>query len=184
MKRKFSIILLSLILIISMSACSRLPGKDTPDIVPNDGENGAQDNIKAEKSLTLYYSDADAMNLVKKDVMVDIQDETIEEAIIDKLKEETDDERIYPVIPMDITIINVRTEEGTAYVDISSENLYGGSSQEQFIIAGIVMSLTELENIGKVQFLVDGNKVETLMGHISIDEPFTRDNIGIPVVEY
>jgi spore germination protein GerM len=33
------------------------------------------------------------------------------------------------------------------------------------------MTLTQLENIDAVQFLVDGKKTETLMGHIYTMEP-------------
>jgi len=39
------------------------------------------------------------------------------------------------------------------------------------------MTLTELDNIKAVQFLVDGKKVETLMGHIYTMEPLKRDDI-------
>ena len=44
--------------------------------------------------------------------------------------------------------------------------------QEDFTIAQIVNTLLELDHIDKVQFLIDGKKAETLMGHISITEPF------------
>lgn len=183
MKRKLSIILLSVILILSMVACSKKPSNVNPEIAPNAGENG-KENMESERNLTLYYSDADATNLVKKNVTVKLQDKTIEEAIIDKLKEEPNEENIFPVIPKDITILSMKTEDKTVFIDISSENLNGGSTQEQFMIGGIVMSLTELENIDKVQFLVDGNKAESLMGHFSIEEPYTREDIGIPIVKY
>ncbi|NLL51790.1 MAG: GerMN domain-containing protein, partial [Peptococcaceae bacterium] len=38
----------------------------------------------------------------------------------------------------------------------------------------IIQSLTDLETVDSVQFLLDGKKAETLMGHMSIADPFTK----------
>ena len=43
---------------------------------------------------------------------------------------------------------------------------------KKFTITQIVNSLLELDNIERVQFLIDGEKAESLMGHIDISEPF------------
>ena len=44
--------------------------------------------------------------------------------------------------------------------------------QESFTISQIVNSLVELDSVERVQFLIDGQKGETLMGHFEISEPF------------
>ncbi len=46
--------------------------------------------------------------------------------------------------------------------------------QENFTIGQIVNSLVELDNIEKVQFLIEGEKAESLMGHFDILEPFEK----------
>lgn len=46
--------------------------------------------------------------------------------------------------------------------------------QEYFTIEQIVASLFELDGIKSVQFLVNGEKVESLMGHIGVLEPFKK----------
>ena len=50
----------------------------------------------------------------------------------------------------------------------------GGSAGEYMTVYSIVNSLTELEHIQKVQFLVDGNKLEVFK-HMVFNEPFERD---------
>lgn len=182
MKRKVFFIVLIIILIVSMVACSK-SSKDDVKINPNSKENEAQDVIESEQKVVLYYSDEDATNLVKQNVAVKLEGRTLEEVIIDKLKEQPSDENIYAPIPKNVTILSVKTENNIAFVDVSSNELYGGSTQEKFMIDGVVMSLTELENIEKVQFLIDGNKSESLMGHYTIEEPFTRKDINTPIIE-
>lgn len=71
---------------------------------------------------------------------------------------------------------NITCKDGTAYVDLIGEDLTGsgGSFEETVFISQIVETLiNSFEEIKQVQFLVDGEKVETLMGHCDTTEPFT-----------
>lgn len=71
---------------------------------------------------------------------------------------------------------NITCKDGTAYVDLIGEDLVGsgGSFEETVFISQIVETLiNSFDEIERVQFLVDGEKVETLMGHCDTTEPFT-----------
>lgn len=68
---------------------------------------------------------------------------------------------------------SVKVQDGTAFVDISGENLSGSSLEEGLLISQIVYSLTgSFEEVERVQFMVDGETPETLMGHYDATEPF------------
>lgn len=72
---------------------------------------------------------------------------------------------------------NITCKEGTAYVDLIGEDLKGsgGSLEETVFISQIVETLiNSFDEIERVQFLVDGKEVETLMGHCDTTEPFTE----------
>ena len=70
---------------------------------------------------------------------------------------------------------SVTVRGGTAYVDIVGDGLHGSSLEESLLISQIVSSLVvSFEEIERVQFLVDGEVAETLMGHIDVSEPFER----------
>lgn len=70
----------------------------------------------------------------------------------------------------------VTVEDGVAYVDFSSEGLNGGSVNEIVLIDQIVYTLSNsFEEIAAVQFTVDGEKVDTLMGHMDTSEAFVAD---------
>ena len=72
-----------------------------------------------------------------------------------------------------------KTEEKTIYADLSSEHLNGGSLTERLLIEQVVETLLSSfgeQGYDKVQFLVNGEQAETLMGHMDTMEPFTRFN--------
>lgn len=77
-------------------------------------------------------------------------------------------------------------EEGTLYVDFTRElsvNHPGGSSAELHTIYSIVDSLIiNFPDIKRVQILIEGEKFDTLAGHIDARRPFgvNRDIIGSP----
>jgi len=70
---------------------------------------------------------------------------------------------------------SVTVRGGTAYVDMAGEDLFGSSLEESLLISQIVSSLVvSFEEIERVRFLIDGDAVDTLMGHIDTSEPFER----------
>jgi hypothetical protein len=69
----------------------------------------------------------------------------------------------------------VKVNDKTAYVDISSEDLSGGSLEEGLFISQIVHSLkASVREIEEVQFFVDGKIAESLMGHYDVTRPYSE----------
>ena len=80
------------------------------------------------------------------------------------------------VITDQIKFNDVYLEGDTAFVDLSSEGLNGGSLEETFLIGQTVDTLiNSFDEVKQVQFLVDGQTAETLMGHVGTADPFTAD---------
>lgn len=114
---------------------------------------------------------------------IEISDPTDIKKDIEKLKDTSNAkdnaDDIYPALAEDLTINEISEEDGKYTVDISSENLNGGSLEEDIIISSIVNSILSIKsedgNYAKsVRFLVDGQPCSTLLGHISIEEEFTK----------
>jgi spore germination protein GerM len=70
---------------------------------------------------------------------------------------------------------SVYLEGDTAYVDFKSVGPSSGSMGEGFLISQIVNTLLDFDEVKQVQFLVNGEVAETLMGHVGTAEPFTED---------
>lgn len=188
MKKHISILLLLLIL-LTLGACSKKDLGDTPPVVENPTHNDQidQDEVvdpnpeKETKEVNLYFANGEYIEtgdeslekLIVEKRMVEYGDVTLEEKIVRELmKGPENTEKASTVIPSSIKLLGVEVADGTAYVNFAQEGLYGGSMEESFTINQIVSSLLDLDSVDRVQFLIDGKKAETLMGHYSIEEAF------------
>ena len=67
-------------------------------------------------------------------------------------------------------------DDGIAYVDVSSENLNGGSLAEIIFVDQILYTLiNSFDEIDSVQFTLDGAVADSLMGHLETGIPLTVD---------
>lgn len=145
-----------------------------PALLNDDGTPMAYET----KTVTLYFSDTNAMYLEgeKRDIMVTEKD-SIEELIVRELIKGPVSEDLWSTIPDGSELISASTKNGICTVDFSSEyvdNSPGGSTSEMMAVFSVVNTLTELEGVEKVQFLIEGKKRE-IYTHVIFDEPFSRD---------
>lgn len=169
-------ILLVAIMVLTLGAC-----KPKDPVVENEVVDPSP---KTEsKEVTLYFSnkeyvetgDESLEKLGTEKRVVEYGDISLEESIVRELiKGPEDTEKFSTGIPSSAKLIGVEVAEGTAFVNFAREGMYGGSLQETFTIFQIVGSLLELDSVDRVQFLIDGKKDESLMGHYSIEEPFVE----------
>lgn len=126
----------------------------------------------------LYFSDSDAMYLVGEPREIEIPSGvSAEEAVIDELLAGPRTDDLWGAIPDDTKLLSVETKSGVCTVNFSKEfieNSPGGTAAERMAIYSVVNTLTELDWIEKVQFLVEGKK-EEIYTHAIFDEPFSRD---------
>lgn len=131
-------------------------------------------------NLTLYFANNNGDYLVPEKRKVLVKDkEPLEKYVIQELIKGPKDKGLIKTIPSETKLLSVETNEGVCVVSFSQEfqtKHPGGSTGESMTIYSIVDSLTELPNIRKVQFLIEGQKVESFKGHLVFNEPFKRDS--------
>lgn len=131
-----------------------------------------------EENITLYFSDETGEKLVSEIRRVTIpKGEVMEKLVVSELIKGPKKENNVPTIVDGTKIISVETKEGVCFVNLSKEFIDkhpGGNTAELLTIYSVVNSLTELANINKVQFLIDGEKKE-IFKHSVFNEPFERD---------
>ncbi len=187
MKKFLSVILCS-ILIFTLSACgknavkeqnnSKNVVKEEPKEEPKEVEN---EEIKS-KEVVLYFSDDQAMYLVGEKRNIE---KPTAKAIVDQLVkgpsvQSEGTAKLYGTLPQDLEILDVQVKENIAYVDFKgnvSEKIQGGSTAEGMALFSIINTLVLDKKLGitKVQFLVEGQKVETIAGHYDVREPMGED---------
>lgn len=131
-----------------------------------------------KKEVVLYFSDEQAMYLAPEKRQVTVEEASIEETVVKELIKGPESPLLKRTLPEQTRLLSLSVEQETAYVDFSKEinNInYGGSAGEIALIYSVVNSLGEVPGIKRVQFLVEGKKVETLYGHIDTENPIEPD---------
>lgn len=102
--------------------------------------------------------------------------------VINRLIEGSDKANLINVIPNGSKLNNVYVKEKIAFIDFSKEfveNHPGGSLGEYNTIYSIVNSITEINGIEQVVFLIDGKRQTAYKGHTQFDMPIERDETMI-----
>ncbi|MBA1336352.1 MAG: hypothetical protein HPY66_2787 [Firmicutes bacterium] len=186
MKKIIIIATIVMVLVLTLAGC-KSPIKNIDQGQQN---NGGDTIVNPEPQgetvkLNLYYANQEYVQtgnesldkLLVEERDVTVTDKGLAEVAVQELMKGPQNKKAAGVIPSRIQLIGVEVADNIAYVNFSGSGMNGGSLEEMLLINSIVMTLTELDNIKAVQFLVDGKKVETLMGHIYTMEPLKRDDI-------
>lgn len=142
--------------------------------------NGETKPIEETRDVTLYFANNEYIltgneeleKLVPENRTIEIKDTTVEAAVVAELQKGTENPDLSTLIPETTKIIDVTRTDDTVFVNFDRDGLNGSSLEESFTINQIVASMLELEGVHKVQFLVDGEITESLMGHFGAEEPF------------
>ncbi|MBU3189469.1 GerMN domain-containing protein [Clostridium bowmanii] len=183
MKKIFSVILCS-VLMVSLVACGKAEEKkeETSKSVVKEETVAANKvepttEVKTEEikssQVVLYFSDDQAMYLVGE--KRNLEKPTAKSIVAELVKGPSGTEKLTATIPEGVVILDVAVKENIAYVDFKgnvSEKI-SGSTGEQMALYSIVNTLVSYKDLGitKVQFLIEGKKVESIAGHLDTSQP-------------
>lgn len=165
------VLLVIMVITLIISVTSNIEAKLSIEEVvsSNDSEN-----------IIVYFPRLPDIKLISEEIEVDnnMGNEEKIELIIDRLSKGSEKANIIDVIPNGSKLNSVYVENNIAFVDFSQEfvdNHPGGSIGEYNTIYSIVNSITEIDGINGVSFLINGQKQETYKGHTQFDIPIVRD---------
>jgi germination protein M len=141
----------------------------------------SQPEISAEpkeikESVTLYFGDQDAMYLIPEKREVVLGNKKPEEAVIAELIAGPSKSDLFQTVPKESKLISIEVLDGVAYANFNQDfqaKHWGGSTGEIMTLYSITNSLAELPEIEQVQFLLEGKKVESILGHAITSEPMS-----------
>ena len=143
---------------------------------------GEETDSLIQTTLTLYFAGADGQSLVKKNVDVYYNNNIAKERLVlENLIKGVDDEDAKSPIPARTKLLNVTVTDGVCYVNFDSTflNVDSGISAD-VVVYSIVNSLTELDNINKVQLLVNGaSSVSGNASMIKLGTSYERDTTKV-----
>ncbi len=133
-------------------------------------------NTIETNEITLYFLNRKSQMLSKTIRNVKVADQQpIEYYIVSGLIKGPEDKEYQAVLHKDTELLSVDTEEDICFVNMSESFVEKNAGVKgEFAIYSIVNSLTELEHINRVQFLVEGKKVNKF-GDIDIFGIYERN---------
>lgn len=146
---------------------------------PAPDKKPAAENPSAESmNIKVYYPDDSGMKLVEVEREIVIDDSTDKyTAALETLLTDPDEENLTKIFPNNAAIRSVEVADGLAVVDLDGgflKNFVGGSTGEEFLVGSVVDTLTNFPEVKQVKFLVDGQEIETLSGHMDLSTPLER----------
>ncbi|MBQ2880474.1 MAG: GerMN domain-containing protein [Anaerotignum sp.] len=127
--------------------------------------------------LTLYFANSSNTDLSTEERVIEVNaNQTNEKTVLEQLIAGPEGLDVQRTVPFETKIRDVTTtKDGICYVNLSQEFVTkhtGGELAEKLTIYSIVNSLCELDHIDKVQFLIEGKKVDKFKEHLEIKTPF------------
>ncbi|NLO98461.1 MAG: GerMN domain-containing protein [Peptococcaceae bacterium] len=179
--KKYLAYFLFMVMILGFAACSQTAQTTENKALPNQEEQVVDPEAqKNEREVALYFANNEYVQTGNEELektiaekrIVEYGNISLEEAMVRELIKGPENKELSTGIPPTAKLLGVEVSEGVAYVNFAQEGMNGGSLQELLTIEQIVRSLTDLDTVDSVQFLLDGQQAETLMGHMSIAGPF------------
>ncbi len=153
----------------------------TPDsFIENDG---SMINAYERVELHLFFASEDGKSLVEKAQTVTYNSNiSMDRLVIDNIIAGPRSTDAYATVNPSTQVNSVMTQDGVCYVNLSSDFLNKITNvTDEVMIYSIVNSLTRLDNINKVQILIDGD-MNVSLGEYDLSTLFERDlNLSIQI---
>ncbi len=169
------------IMLVSINRLGRPaePPAVADDLAPDEGPTTepapllpAADTVTPIMTLQLFVADSSGRQLVTRIQRVD-EPQTPAAQVATALEQLA--AAFGSPMPPDVVIREIWVANGVAYLDFTQDlptQLDGGSRAELMFVYGIVGTLTSsVAAVGSVQFLVEGQPVDTLTGHTDLSVP-------------
>lgn len=184
--RKWTCLLMIVLLLLSANGCSMLNRNDAQEPPPENGDRLPLPDASVRE--TVFYLPAENWQVlvpVRKHIP---WEEGIARATLNYMVEGQVPQDILalglkPLLPAGTEVLGLSIRDGLARVDLSEDVLKFNPDHARMVIYGLVYTLTEFPTIHKVEILVAGT-VPDLPGGIYLGEPLSRDaGLNLEVAE-
>lgn len=188
--KKFILLVLMMISILILCSCGH--NDDDQDAMGNEINPISSITIDEDEAAVLneklpailYFGDGDKIKLVKEIRYINIKEakkgaETFATAIVKELLNGPKSEGLTAIIAEGTSLRSpVTIEERVATVDFTKEfidNHPGGKELAEITLYSVVNSLTEMKEIERVKFIINGKDTKNFKDNITLDNNFPRN---------
>jgi spore germination protein GerM len=130
-------------------------------------------NYLLDDKIKIYFPNENA-NYLQIEERELAQDSDLYYHIFEELKAGPEDSELGETIPAGSQLLDYKIEEKLIILNFNREfrdNHWGGSTGELMTVYSIVNSYTDLDQIESVRILIEGEEVESLVGHLDLSQP-------------
>lgn len=136
----------------------------------------ADEKQKQSQSIEAYYTDSQVMDLVSAKTTINFSDEVEKYTETFKALQSSENTDLVPLWGK-IELKTLKFADGQIVMDIHKpDEAQLGAGGESLAISSLAKTYFQFEEVKSIEVLVDGEKVESLMGHVDLMHPMTRDN--------
>ena len=172
-------IILGIIFFINHSSSNEMVTNELTEYTPQ--EELSDDEIR-KTIISLYFKNIDTNSLVAETKCIDVKDlyKDPYAYLVNLLISGPESEKLKSAIPNGTKVNSCTLKGNTVYVDLSKEfidNAPSGIDEESMVIYSIVNTLTELNEVSGVKFLINGEEnLKFKDGKINFNEVFKKND--------
>ncbi len=130
------------------------------------------------QTVNVYFSDQNAEYLIPEQREIPDSPNAVENTLQELIKGPKEEGHL-ATIPEGTEVEGVDISDELVAVNFSRafvDNHPGGSASELMTVYSVVNSVTEVAGVNSVEFLVEGQALESLAGHLDLTQPVERDD--------
>lgn len=144
--------------------------------VPANGETTAPAEETKQETIKLFYTDPEQLELKEAKREISFKTDWSKYEAAFKALQKSDSEELIPLWSEEITINKLEVDGGKITLDLkipATANL--GSGGEQFALDALKQTFFQFDEVTSLELLVDGEQKESLMGHVELEHPMTKE---------
>ncbi|MFF2908189.1 GerMN domain-containing protein [Paenibacillus sp. NPDC057934] len=131
---------------------------------------------KQSQSIDVYYTDPQLLDLVAAKATIHFADPVEKYRDAFKALQSSDNQEQIPLWGK-IELKSLKFEDGQILMDIHKpQEAQLGAGGESMAMSALAKTYFQFDEVKSIEMLVDGQKVESLMGHVDLEHPMTREN--------
>ncbi|MEK4294268.1 GerMN domain-containing protein [Paenibacillus odorifer] len=137
----------------------------------------ADEKQKQSQSIDAYYTDSQVMDLIPAKTSISFSDDAQKYTETFKALQSNENTDLVSLWGK-IELKSLKFVDGQIVMDLHKpDEAQLGAGGESLAISSLAKTYFQFEEVKSIEVLVDGEKVESLMGHVDLMHPMTRDNI-------
>lgn len=131
---------------------------------------------KQSQNIEAYFTNSQVMDLIPAKTSISFSDDVEKYTETFKALQSNENTELVSLWGK-IELKSLKFVDGQIVMDIhKSDEAQLGAGGESLAISSLAKTYFQFEEVKSIEVLVDGEKVESLMGHVDLMHPMTRDN--------